>query len=325
MRLVRHGLAAGAAGAGLLLLALLPGCGGEPAQVDDEPVRVRASVESADVTPGRPFELVVEVDRRTDVTFELPDVGASIEGLILLDMETHDEQVGQRELTRTTYTLRAPRAGTYLIPGVEAPWKTPDLQVGTAGTGPILVEAERAAGEGGSGEEELRDLKPIRKPPLLLWPWIVGGILLTLTLVGLALAFRAWRRRRQPAAPPRPADERALEELAALLASDLLRAADQGPFAYRVSGILRRYLEDRFGFRAWRMTTPEVLRAMPPSLASRRELEAAVREVLEASDRVKFAGQPVEVDELKGWITRASQVVRATRPDPTAARRGASS
>jgi len=271
-------------------------------------------VESADVTPGRPFELVVEVDKRADVTFDLPDVGASIEGLVILDVRRHTETVGDRELTRTSYKLRAPLAGTYLIPGVEAPWKTPDLQVGTVGTGPILVQAVRAAGEGGSGEEELRDLKPVRKPPALLWPWIVGAVAMLLIVAGLLLAIRIQRRRRTPAEPVLPAHEQALQELAALVRSDLLRTTDQGPFAYRVSAILRRYLEARYGFRAWRMTTPEVLRSMPPALAGRRELEASVREVLEASDRVKFAGQPVAVDELKGWIQRATAVVKATRP-----------
>jgi hypothetical protein len=106
----------------------------------------------------------------------------------------------------------------------------------------------------------------------------------------------------------------ALRELAALLRSDLLREAEQGPFAYEVSAILRRYLESRYGFGAWRMTTPEVLRAMPPALATNRKVEAAVRQVLEASDRVKFAGEPVPIDELQGWVKQASDVVNTTRP-----------
>jgi hypothetical protein len=70
---------------GLLALAFslsltpsLIGCGTtEPVPVDVTPVHVRAFVERADVTPGKPFVLTVEVDRRQDVTFTLPDIGAS--------------------------------------------------------------------------------------------------------------------------------------------------------------------------------------------------------------------------------------------------------
>ena len=40
-----------------------------------------------------------------------------------------------------------------------------------------------------------------------------------------------------------------------LFVQGALSAADQGPAAYEVSAILRRYVEARFGVRAWRMTT----------------------------------------------------------------------
>jgi hypothetical protein len=130
----------------LSLTQHLTGCGTTaPVPVDDTPVRVRAFVERADVTPGKPFVLTVEVDRREDVIFRLPDIGASIEGLVIMNTKAQaPEQVGNRVLLRDTYKLKAPKAGTYLIPGVEAPWKTPDNQVGTAGTGAILIEIGRA-------------------------------------------------------------------------------------------------------------------------------------------------------------------------------------
>jgi len=299
----------------VVAIMTLGGCGSEPPPVDDEPVRVRASVESAEVRPGRPFILTVEIDTRDDVTFELPDPGSVIERLVVMK-ETRDpiETVGNRRLERRRYKLKAPISGTYLIPGVEAPWKTEDLQVGTAGTGPILIEAARAAGEEGSGQEEMRDLKALAPPDRRVWPWLVAAVLLA-ALAGLVVWLLGRRATVLAAAPPLPKPhERALRDLGRLRHSDLLRAEDQGPFAYEVSAILRRYLEGRYGFRAWRMTTPEILRGMPTELASRRPIELAVRAVLEASDFVKFAGQPVPVEQLEAWVSRAIEVVQATRP-----------
>ncbi len=278
-----------------------------------EPAVIRATVESATVVPGKPFFLTVTTDVREDVTLVLPDVGKDIEGLVLIDLfEDPPERVGDRIVSRSRYKLRAPIEGTYLIPGVEGPWKTEDLQVGTTGTGPILVEATRL----GTQEEELRDLKPAIAPPPSIVPLVLGLAAAAALSAVVLVIWVLLRRRPTPGPPPRPAHELALEALGVLATSELLREHDQGPFAYELSAILRRYLEARYGFRAWRMTTPEVLRGMPPELASSRRIEASVRQVLEASDFVKFAGQPVPVPVLKTWISEAREVVQATRPSP---------
>ncbi len=298
----------------LLVLAVLLGTAGcsEPVvEQPQDPVVVTAQVERAQVTPGRPFELSIEINRHADVDFEVPDVGAGIEGLVIMDMrEEGPEQAGDRVLTRTIYKLKAPLTGTYLIPGVEGLWRDPAGEHGSAGSGPILIEAAHAAGEEGSGETALRDLKPPLKPQTDWNPAIIGGLLLALLLLGIWLIRRA--RTSEMVEPPRPPHELALTDLERLLASALLQAPNQGPFAYEVSAILRRYLESSFGFPAWRMTTAEVLRAMPPRLLQKHRIEAAIREVLEASDRVKFAGDHVPEKVLRGWIEQSVVVVHDT-------------
>ncbi|MCP4873178.1 MAG: hypothetical protein GY898_31170 [Proteobacteria bacterium] len=298
-------------------VALIAGCASDeiPYVPPSEPAVIRAMVESAHVVPGKPFFLTVETDVRQDVTLDLPDVGASIEGLVLLDLfEDTPEVVGDRVLTAYRYKLRAPIEGTYLIPGVEGPYKTEDLQVGTVGSGPILVEATRL----GTTEEELRDLKPAIAPPASLDGVILAGFGLAALLLIIGLLLRLRSGRTEEAVPIVPPHEAALRELDRLARSGLLTEEDQSAFAYTLSGILRRYLEGRFDFGAWRMTTPEVMRQMPPELARDRKLEAAVRQVLEASDYVKFAGQVVPVPTLEGWISEARGVVHATKPRPEA-------
>ena len=280
--------------------------------VDLGPVNVRAYVDQADVTPGKPFLLTVEVDRRDDVTFELPDVGADIQGLIIMDVKNPaPESAGGRVLSKATYKLKAPKKGTYLIPGVEGPWKTEDNQVGTAGTGPILIEAARVSSEDLASEDSLRDLKALAPPDPDHRPLVAAGIgALLLLMLGLLI----WRLRRRGTAPPPalPADLRALRDLSELSKLDLNNAANHARLAYGVSAILRRYLEERFGFAAWKMTTAEVLRSMPEELTSQRSVPGAVQDVLEASDLVKFAGSEVDADIVSSWLLRAREVVEAT-------------
>jgi len=295
-----------------LCLLLCSGCATEADKdVVSDPVIVTAQLDQSQVSPGQPFTLTVEINQRKDASFSLPDLGAEIKGLVIQDIRDEGpEHAGDRVLSRKLFKLKAPRTGTYLIPGVEAPWVTEDQQVGTAGTGPILVEASHTSVDDGDGAAELRDIKPPAPADAKLspWLWALGAL-----LAGAALMTLVLRRRRVPVEPPPPPPhEVALAALAQLRQADRLQQEDQGPFAYEVSAILRRYLEARFTFRAWRMTTAEVLRALPPALLATRGLEVSVREVLEASDRVKFAGERVPNSELEGWVERATDVVRQT-------------
>ena len=277
-------------------------------------VTVRAWVDRADVVPGKSFWLTVEVDQAADATFELPDPGANIRGLTILEAESPaPEQVGDRLLIRQRLRLKATLAGTYLIPGVEGTWRRGD-EVGTAGSGPILIEAKRAGGAEDGADDALRDLKAVAPPDRDTRPLVAGGLALLVLLALAAVGLIAWRRRTVPEPTPPSAWEVALGAVATLERSGAMAAADQGPAAFEVSAILRRYVEARFGVRAWRMTTSEVLRALPREIASERELERAVRELLEASDRVKFARDPVSAEEMSGWLGSIRLLVRSTTP-----------
>ncbi len=279
------------------------------------PVSVRAWVDRADVVPGRPFWMSVEVDQATDVQFELPDPGASIERLVLMKVESDPVQKAAGRLLYTQrFQLKAPLPGTYLIPGVEGPWRLGD-EVGTAGSGPILIEAKRTGGTEEAGDDELRGLKGVAQPDPNRRPLVAGGV----ALAGLLLLM-GWllKRRRDTTAPVpmTPPWELARQSLKRLEESGQADAADQGPFAFSVSAILRVYLEDRFGFPAFRMTTPEVLRALPPELARDIKVEHAIRSILEASDRVKFARDPVIRSELQEWLAGLRLVIDRTFPAP---------
>ena len=295
----------------LLGLLLLAACApstdawNEPAK---DAVVVRSFVDRASVSPGVPFTYTVQVDRAEDAAFELPDPSQGLAPLEVVGTDAREPQRAHgRVLFEHTVSLRAPRPGVYEIPGVEAAWRLGDT-AGTAGSGPILVQAEEVGGA--ATDDELRDIKPPAPPDRDLTPVYVA------TAAGLAVAllgFLVWRLRR-PEPPPPPAEPPAAVARRALSELESTVDGPQGPFAYAVSAILRRYLEGRFGFRAWRMTTPEVLRALPPELARDPQLEQAIRSVLEASDRVKFAGEPVPRAELTEWLTSVRRVVDRTPP-----------
>lgn len=279
---------------------------------EDAPVRVSAHVEAAEVTPGRPFQLWVEVDRREDHRFELPDLGSAIRGLVVVEHKPgRDERVGDRVVRVERWTLKAPKSGTYLIPGVEAPWTGPEATVGTAGTAPIAIEARFAGGPGEGDAEALFDIRPATEPKRDLRFALAAAVAIALGTVAVLL----WRRRRKGASPtPQLSPEERLERvLAEIAAPAIVEAEDAGPFAFGISEAFRRYLGDRFGLRAVEMTTPEVLAALPVALARDARVQAAVQEVLEASDLVKFAREPVGAAQKQRWIAKVREVVAVVR------------
>ena len=67
------------------------------------------------------------------------------------------------------------------------------------------------------------------------------------------------RRGDRPGPPPRPAHEIALERLDRLGAYGLLEDADNRPFYFAVSEVIRDYLGARYGFDSLEMTTDELV------------------------------------------------------------------
>jgi hypothetical protein len=145
-------------------------------------------------------------------------------------------------------------------------------------------------------DADLSSPKDIAPPVPLVWrglsPWVrrvAGG----LAGVGLLAAGWWWYRRRQCAAavPPgqRPAHVLALAALERLQRQDLIGQERVEEFYVRVSMILRRYIELRFGLRAPEQTTEEFL----VSALATGGLIATHQDLLEAflqhCDLVKFA------------------------------------
>lgn len=161
------------------------------------------------------------------------------------------------------------------------------------------------------------ELLDIAGPVAIPWDWRAW---LVLGLVTLALAVLAWWAGRRfhrpptpvPAAPPLPAHVRALNELEAAL-QDL---PEPERFCTRVSAVLRRYIEERFGVNAPDRTTEEFLAELRagdgPLSAEQQELLA---DFLTRCDLVKFApGYPATEEELRALHQTAWRLVRETEP-----------
>jgi len=135
---------------------------------------------------------------------------------------------------------------------------------------------------------DILDIKPPFLPPAEFpWIWLLAALALLALGTLLAWLWLRCRRRERPAAPPPPPEKVAFEALDRLASLD----HDDREFAFELSAILRRYIEQRFGFPALEMT-PDELGPRLDGLDLPGELGKDVKRQERRAEPVKFGGQP---------------------------------
>jgi hypothetical protein len=155
--------------------------------------------------------------------------------------------------------------------------------------------------------------------------WLYWSLAILAFLALAALAWRRWQKRGKPAAtesapPPLPPDAEALQLLDALAADDHL---DTKQFYFRLSAVVRRYIERRFDIPAAEMTTEELLPRVD-RLPLEPELAQNLKTFCRAADPVKFAGTPAEPGRMAHDLAFARDLVSRTSvpAEPTADKAG---
>lgn len=319
---------------GVLALAVLAGCGADGAQTG---AGAAWAVERTYAGAGG-VEVQVRLDRSRLTTAEWAQLEVAVaapEGLTVRLPTARQAAAGDLEVARThtaapvlqedgavrwvrRFELQPFLAGEYQVPGLVVAAAGGDGAVAAeVSTEPIAltVTSVFAAGEEAPALREVEGPLPVPPP--------AGRVLLFAALaVAVAGAAAAgvmlWRRRaararvRAAVVPPHEAALQALRELGAggLVERDL-RA-----FHTAVAAIVRGYLEQRFGVRAPRRTTEELLL----TLAAGSWLDDLQRRALHAflaqCDQVKFARARPAAAASEGLIDTATDLVTATRPAP---------
>ncbi|MBI5201147.1 MAG: hypothetical protein HY925_06145 [Elusimicrobia bacterium] len=179
---------------------------------------------------------------------------------------------------------------------------------------PVRLSPVRFESVGPPDVKPDQDIRDIRGPiGPALWP------LLLLLAAAAAGAWWWWKNRKVEGPGGRPAPvvdhrlphERALDELNALFQSEV----PVKEFYIRLTDILRRYFQARFGVDAAVLTTGDLMRHLRESELD-RPLLARCRDVFDHADLVKFAKWVPSTAEIRKDWTEAEGLVRQTAPKP---------
>ena len=130
--------------------------------------------------------------------------------------------------------------------------------------------------------------------------------------------MRAWVSWRSQALR-RSAYEVAKGDLDALTMAQRPTEGEMDAFFVRLSGVIRRYLEDRFGLRSPELTTEEFLDELAESPDLLRSHQQLLRDFLSRADLVKFAHLVPAPGDVEQSLDGARRFLESTRREAAAA------
>jgi len=151
---------------------------------------------------------------------------------------------------------------------------------------------------------DIRDLKDIvgRTNAKLFVILTIVFILAAIVAAGIIWRGKVKRIKAEEALRKKPAHEIAYLELYKLKKMNLFEKGLVKEYYFRLSDIMRRYLENRFSFRAPEMTTEEFLQALTKSPQVVKEHKNLLRRFLIGCDMVKFAKYgPTKIEMLDSF------------------------
>ena len=166
--------------------------------------------------------------------------------------------------------------------------------------------------------EGIKDIKgPVSFPANHFFLIIIAAIASLAALIFLITFFlkRYLKKKTEsPFIPREPADQIAYQALAGLKAKDLPRFGKIKEYYIELSDIVRRYMENRFSFRAPEMTTEEFLYFLRESDSLNGAHKNSLKQFLNHCDLVKFAKYGPTGHEIDDSFNFAKKLVDETKP-----------
>ncbi|HPB30330.1 MAG TPA: hypothetical protein PLB62_02640 [Candidatus Sumerlaeota bacterium] len=285
----------------------------------DEPLKITAATDRAEGAIGDPFRLDVTVETAAGVTVLNVEPPADTGVFEIRETRAPEEKKDAGAQPRTwEFVLSTLEDGQQILSGFQAVYSTPEGEIRKMPVPPVSIQTlpiPAAPGE----EDKIRpprgpmDIAP--RPYLRNFLLMCAGVLVLLGAAAILLA-RYWGKRVREPEPvrtqPRPIDEIALEDLAALEASPLIAQGRIKEYYSSAAHIIRVYLGGRHEWDMMDLTSDEILTGLEMRSSMTQVVMRTLSLFLERCDMVKFARYKPDGDAHRKTLVEARRVVTET-------------
>jgi len=256
----------------------------------------------------------VDITANTDAELIVPVLGERIGDFFVTDFGDVPQRTENGQVvTSRWFMLVAYSPGDKRIPAFPIKYRLGGESPRDAQANEVQVTVESLLAKEPS-RADINDIAPPEAVPFDWTPvWLAGAAALAITALGAVLYVVLNRRKAAAAPPPPPAHQVALEALARLRRRMLLEAGQHEEYYVALSGIVRTYVESRFGLRAPEMTTEEFLLAMQRDRRLSTDHRSLLGEFLSESDLVKFARHMPTLEDAERTGTAARRFIEESR------------
>jgi hypothetical protein len=290
------------------------------------PVRCDLDLDRSEITIAERLQLSISVTIDEAYEVELPPAGEKLAGFGIVDYRTMPPEWAEnnKKKIRRSYVLEPFLSGEYTIPAMTVRfWKSGEEKTHSIDTEEIRIQVTSLLPDT-LKNMELHDIRPPVSLPrsMALWIWasaIGGGLLLVLLLC----AYLYQRRRNAletDAEPYLPPHEIAYAALERLVSKNLIEKGEIKPFYQEISGILRRYIENRFGIHAPEQTTEEFLEGLKSDTRLPSYHQELLKNFLTHCDLVKFAAHQPSTPDIQNTFNSCKLFIEETKQAQTAAK-----
>lgn len=284
---------------------------------------VTSAPDTSVVLIGDQTGFTVSATMPAGITAELSQAGDTLAGkIVVLGRSARDTAVMQDGALKITdrYLITSFDSGSYVIPPFFAGMVSGDSLIRYF-SDCSFIKVLRPDIALQDTTDVIFDIVPPRSAPVTfseLLPWIIITLIAAVVIYLLArfLPRNPLKRFVRPVPPPEPAHLIALRDLQELKAAELWQKGEVKEYYSRLSDILRRYVDNRYGISSPELTTDETVRMLHEAAVTTTGQMAIVKEVLSLSDMVKFAKYMPDSSSNENAHENAVRFVEETRkPD----------
>lgn len=280
-------------------------------------VGVETLVDTNKILIGDQINLYLKVRTRPPTEIILPEIKDSLGKFEIVEIGKIDTQSIKDELVlNRKITLTIFDSGNFFIPSLNILYLKKDInQYASIQSDSIPIHIK---GIEVDTTKDIKDIKGIIEVPYTFWdyfPYVL--ILIGISIVAYLVYFFIKKRKKKIEKAEElklPPHIVAINELKQLDSEKLWQKSEVKQFHIRLTNIIRKYIERRFGIPALEMISSEIIDALEKSNEIEKDLVQKLRRSFEISDLVKFAKFMPLPDENTFCFQVAFEFVETTAP-----------